>query len=75
MPLANIGLPGNPDFYGWALWIPTITVFLSCFCVYGYYIFENKILPEEYRPAKPAIRSDKTIIQDWKDTFKQIFML
>lgn len=75
VPLAKIGLPGREDYWGWALWIPTITTFLSGFCVYAYYYFENKILPEVYRPAKPAIRNDKTLLQDWADTFRSIFTL
>lgn len=75
VPMADIGLPGNPDYWGWALWIPTITTFISGFLVYAYYYFENRILPEVYRPPKPEIRTDKTILQDWRDTLKSITRL
>lgn len=73
--MADIGLPGNKDYWGWALWIPTIITFLSSAMVYAYYAFENKILPEIYRPPKPAVRSDITLLQDWADTFKAILKL
>jgi hypothetical protein len=72
VPMANIG-PGR--FWGWALWIPCITTAASSVCVYAYYFFESKILPAEYRPAKPAVRNDKTLWEDWKDTLKSILQL
>lgn len=75
VPLADIGLAGREEYWGWALWIPAITTFLSGFCVYAYYYFETRILPEIYRPPKPAIRNDKTLLQDWADTFKGILRL
>jgi hypothetical protein len=72
VPMANIG-PGR--YWGWALWIPCIATGASSICVYAYYFFESKILPAAYRPPKPAVRNDKTLLQDWADTVKGIVLL
>ncbi|BEJ15699.1 hypothetical protein CspHIS471_0503040 [Cutaneotrichosporon sp. HIS471] len=72
VPMADIG-PGR--YWGWALWIPCITTFASGFCVYAYYFFENRILPAQYRPPKPEVRNDQTLLNDWKDTVKSIVLL
>lgn len=72
VPMANIG-PGR--YWGWAMWIPCITTFASGVTVYLYYWFESKILPAVYRPPKPAIRNDKTLLQDWVETLRSIVLL
>ena len=52
--LAAVPMSRVNGWYGWALWLPVLFTVTSWLCVAGYFIFERKFLPEEYRPNNGA---------------------